>query len=551
MRNITKFVVTSILTATFFASQANAESKVRLVVTKDDSTSVSAMSFGKDSNNISKRYDVVEVKTDNVDAEIARLKMQEGVQNVEISYPTSIPKPIKQESAFMPGIVSSSASSSVPNDSFYLDQYSWQDYTSTYKGQSNIEKAYVKATVNKKVNVAVLDSGFRNTTDMTWTDGYNFSTIDLPTGRDNYLDYDPDSCTTGHGQAVGEIIGATTNNAYGMAGIVDANMYAVRVLGCNNSGFLDEAAEGLRWAAGDPSVNADNPIGVEIDVVNMSLGAQIDYCPTYMQEAIDYAVGKGITVVVAAGNDNIDSSNFTPANCNNVINVGAVDRRGAKSSFSNFGSKVDVSALGSVVLSAGTNSDSDYSYWFGTSFAAPIQTGIIAMGLGLDPTLTPNEIEGLVKLHTNSLSSTPNYMGTGVIDALSFYNAVEDGVVVQDVTMESILKTGERCTTSLYVNNDLINACEIFEVSVNSFAKSESEYYVVFEVPEGESMLTTNGTVVEASQEKTFLLNGIDVNTSNYGVQVCSDDAGTTCDSVVLVDLKDDDIDLPADCSSL
>ncbi len=551
MRNITKFVVTSILTATFFASQANAESKVRLVVTKDDSTSVSAMSFGKDSNNISKRYDVVEVKTDNVDAEIARLKMQEGVQNVEISYPASIPKPIKQESAFMPGIVSSSASSSVPNDSFYLDQYSWQDYTSTYKGQSNIEKAYVKATVNKKVNVAVLDSGFRNTTDMTWTDGYNFSTIDLPTGRDNYLDYDPDSCTAAHGQAVGEIIGATTNNAYGMAGIVDADMYAVRVLGCNNSGFLDEAAEGLRWAAGDPSVNADNPIGVEIDVVNMSLGAQIDYCPTYMQEAIDYAVGKGITVVVAAGNNSVDASNFTPANCENVINVGAVTRRGEQSDFSNYGSKVDVSALGSVVLSAGTNPDSDYSYWFGTSFAAPIQTGIIAMGLGLDPSLTPNEIEGLVKQHTNPLSSTPNYMGTGVIDALSFYNAVEDGIVVQDVTMESILKTGERCTTSLYVNNDLIKACEIFEVSVDSFEKTESEYYVVFEVPEGQSMLTSNGSVVASSTESTFLLKDVDITASNYGVQVCSDAAGTSCDSGVLVDLKDDEIDLPADCSSL
>ena len=549
MRNVTKFILMSLFSTLVFSGQVSAENKVRLVITKDDGASMGAMSFGKSSNDINKRYDVVEVETDNVDAEIARLKMEKGVKNVEISYPTSIPTPIKQESAYMPGIVSGSAANAAPNDSFYLDQYSWQDYTSTYRGQSNIEQAYVKSVVNQKVNVAVLDSGFRNTTDMTWTDGYNFSTIDLPTGRDNYLDYDPDSCTSGHGQAVGEIIGATTNNAYGMAGIVDANMYAVRVLGCNNSGFLDEAAEGLRWAARDPSVNADNPIGVDIDVVNMSLGAQIDYCPTYMQEAIDYAVGKGITVVVAAGNDSIDSSNFTPANCENVINVGAVTRRGEQSSFSNYGSKVDVSALGSVVLSAGTNVDSDYSYWFGTSFAAPIQTGIIAMGLGLDPSLTPSEIEGLVKQHTNPLSSTPNYMGTGVIDALSFYNAVEGDASTKVVSMESILKTGERCTTSLYVNNDLIKACEIFEVSVDSFEKTESEYYVVFEVPEGQSMLTSNGSVVASSTESTFLLKDVDINASNYGVQVCSDAAGTSCSSGVLVDLKDDEIDLPADCS--
>jgi hypothetical protein len=544
MKNITRFVVTSILTATFFASQANAESKVRLVVTKEDSSSVSAMSFGKDSNNINKRYDVVEVETDNVDAEIARLKMQEGVKNVEISYPTSIPKPIKQESAFMPGIVSGSASNPAPNDSFYLDQYSWKSYTSTYRGRSNIEKAYVKAFVKKKVNVAVLDSGFRNTADMTWTDGYNFSTIDLRTGPDNYLDYDPNSCTTGHGQAVGEIIGATTNNAYGMAGIVDANMYAVRVLGCSNSGFLDEAAEGLRWAAGDPTVNADNPIGVEIDVVNMSLGAKINHCPTYMQEAIDYAVGKGITVVVAAGNDSVDASNFTPANCNNVINVGAVDRFGDQSYYSNFGSTIDVSALGSMVLSAGTTGNSDYSYWVGTSFAAPIQTGIIAMGIGLEPSLTPDEIEGLVKQHTNPLGNTSNYMGTGVIDALSFYNSLIE------TNMNSILKTGERCTTSLYIDNDLINACEIFEVSIETLKDQDSEYYVVFEVPEGEPMLTNNGSVITASQEKTFLVKGINIDSSNYGVQFCSDAAGTDCDSNVLFDLKDDEIDLPADCSS-
>ena len=140
-------------------------------------------------------------------------------------------------------------------------------------------------------------------------------------------------------------------------------------------------------------------------------------------------------------------------------------------------------------------------------------------------------------------------MGTGVIDALSFYNAVEDGIVVQDVTMESILKTGERCTTSLYVNNDLIKACEIFEVSVDSFEKTESEYYVVFEVPEGQSMLTSNGSVVASSTESTFLLKDVDITASNYGVQVCSDAAGTSCDSGVLVDLKDDEIDLPADCS--
>lgn len=548
MRNFTKMILCSLVLSLLSVS-ATADQKVRLVVTKDKENAVGAMSFNENLNETGKEYDVVEVDAKNIEAEIARLQMEKGVKNVEMSFPTSIPTPIKQESAFMPGIVSGASLNSVPNDNHYLDQYAWKDYSSTYSGQSNIEKTYVKATTNQKVKVAVLDSGFRNTSDMTWTDGYNFSTIDLPTGRDYYLDYDPDSCTTGHGQAVGEIIGATTDNAYGMAGIVDADMYAVRVLGCDNSGYLDEAAEGLRWAAGDPSVNADNPIGVDIDVVNMSLGAQIDYCPTYMQDAIDYAVGKGITVVVAAGNDTVNASSFTPANCENVITVGSVNRNGNQSDFSNFGSKVDVSALGEMVLSAGTNSDSDYSYWFGTSFAAPIQTGIVAMGIGLDPSLTPNTIEGLVKQHTNSFGFTTDQMGTGVTDALSFYNAVESNMANDEsVSLKSILKTGERCTTSLYTDSTLIDACKIFEVSVDYFPKNPEEYYVVFEVPEGQPMTLDAGMPIGSSLEEKFVVSELDIEGSNYGIQVCSDDVGTTCSSTELVDLKDDTISLPAVC---
>ncbi|WP_164090816.1 S8 family serine peptidase, partial [Stenotrophomonas maltophilia] len=76
-------------------------------------------------------------------------------------------------------------------------------------------------------------------------------------------------------------------------------------------------------------------------VINLSLGGPSNYCPITYQRAIDAAVSRGSTVVVAAGNEAMDVRKSTPGNCRNVVVVGATGETGAQSYFSNYGSTVD------------------------------------------------------------------------------------------------------------------------------------------------------------------------------------------------------------------
>lgn len=97
----------------------------------------------------------------------------------------------------------------------------------------------------------------------------------------------------------------------------------------------------MRWAAGLSAANV--PTNTHpAKVINLSLGT-VGTCSATEQSAINDALAQGVVVVVAAGNQNIDTSQFTPANCQGVIVVGALDNNGARASYSNYGTKVDLS----------------------------------------------------------------------------------------------------------------------------------------------------------------------------------------------------------------
>ncbi len=181
----------------------------------------------------------------------------------------------------------------------------------------------------------------------------------------------------------------------------------VRVLG-RCGGELADIVSGIRWAAGlAPAIGAG---GVEIanaapaDIINMSLTIQAP-CPASMQAAIDAAAAADVVVVVAAGNKANQAALYAPANCNNVIVVGANDARGALAFYSNFGPQVDMIAPGGDVFA---DSDNDgrpdgvlstratqagcydplnrnstescyYSYLQGTSMAAPHVAAALAL----------------------------------------------------------------------------------------------------------------------------------------------------------------------------
>jgi serine protease len=181
----------------------------------------------------------------------------------------------------------------------------------------------------------------------------------------------------------------------------------VRVLGqCGGSSF--DITDGIRWAAGVtvPNVPANpNPA----KVINLSLGGPGE-CDSDYADAFRQARARGVTIVVAAGNADIDSAGFRPANCEGVISVAATNPEGARAFFgragagSNFGSKVKIAAPGGEafadlkrgILSTlndgvhGPGNDS-YEAYQGTSMAAPHVAAVVALMYQVHPTMTPDE----------------------------------------------------------------------------------------------------------------------------------------------------------------
>ncbi len=147
-----------------------------------------------------------------------------------------------------------------------------------------------------------------------------------------------------HGTHVAGTIGAASNNGSGVSGIDwNARILPVRVLGTLRRLHLRHHRRpplGRRHRG--PGVPA-NPFPAR--VANLSLGGE-GACSAALQSAINDVTARGTVVVVAAGNSNVDAANIEPANCNGVIAVAATTRSGGRAGYSNYGSRVTVSAPG-------------------------------------------------------------------------------------------------------------------------------------------------------------------------------------------------------------
>lgn len=236
-----------------------------------------------------------------------------------------------------------------------------------------------------------------------------------------------------HGTHVAGTVAAIGNNNAGViGGAYTAKILPVRVLG-KGGGYSSDIAEGIKWAAGaHPTIANPNPA----KVINMSLGGTGSCSPT-RQAAIDAAVAAGAVVVVAAGNDNLDVANSTPANCNNVISVAAIARDGSRATYSNYSSPatnttnpthVTLAAQGSdqgsyspafdpgilSTLNASlstpdtTPAGSGYGYYQGTSMATPNVAAAAALMLARNPALTPAQVKTILSSPA-SLTAFPSF----------------------------------------------------------------------------------------------------------------------------------------------
>ncbi|WP_115555477.1 S8 family peptidase [Xanthomonas campestris] len=333
-----------------------------------------------------------------------------------------------------------------PNDTRLSEQWAF----GTTNAGLNIRPAWDKATGSGTV-VAVIDTGITSHADLNANilAGYDFIS-DATTARDgngrdsNAADegdwYAANECGAGipaassswHGTHVAGTVAAVTNNTTGVAGTAyGAKVVPVRVLG-KCGGSLSDIADAIVWASGG-TVSGIPANANPAEVINMSLGGG-GSCSTTMQNAINGAVSRGTTVVVAAGNDASNVSGSLPANCANVIAVAATTSAGAKASYSNFGTGIDVSAPGSAILStlnSGTTTPGSASYasYNGTSMASPHVAGVVALVQSVAPTaLTPAAVETLLKNTARALpGACSGGCGAGIVNADAAVTAAING----------------------------------------------------------------------------------------------------------------------------
>ncbi|MDQ1008529.1 subtilisin family serine protease [Streptomyces sp. V4I23] len=241
-------------------------------------------------------------------------------------------------------------------------------------------------TAGEGVTAYVIDTGVRiSHSDFGGRASYGYDAID----NDN-------TAQDGHGHGT-HVAGTVAGSSHGVA--KKAKIVGVRVLDNSGSGTTEQVVAGIDWV----TQNAVKPA-----VANMSLGGGVD---TALDTAVRNSIASGITYAVAAGNDGSNASNYSPARVTEAITVGSTTSSDARSSFSNYGSVLDIFAPGSSIKSAWNTSDTATSTISGTSMATPHVAGAAALYLAANRTATPAQVSSA--LTTAATSGVVGNPGTG------------------------------------------------------------------------------------------------------------------------------------------
>lgn len=250
--------------------------------------------------------------------------------------------------------------------------------------------------------------------------------------------------STWHGTHVAGLAAAVTNNGQGVSGAAPgAKIQPVRVLGKCTFGWVSDIADAVTWASG--GTVAGQPANPNPStVINMSLNYP-GMCGDTMQAAINGAVRRNVPVVAAAGNSGMDAVNTAPANCDNVIVVGAAGPGGSLTNYSNIGSVVDVLAPGgtaadpllSTVNSGARDPEAgSYGNQYGTSMASPLVAGTVALMKQKDPRLSPARIEQVLK------STASGNLGSLQVNPAAAVRAVTPAPTLSNPSVDSYTVRG-------------------------------------------------------------------------------------------------------------
>jgi subtilisin family serine protease len=261
----------------------------------------------------------------------------------------------------------------------------------------------------------------------------------------NYADNSNNSKTTVfHGTFVAGIVSAKTNNNHGIAGVAGGNDHSgVKLLpycvgiDAPISSILDDAI-----------IDAvDN--GAKIIQFSLSVSQSTD-----IDNAIQYAINNNVIIVCASGNYSSSSVSY-PASNPNVIAVGATDQNNQRANFSNYGSQLNIVAPGVDIYS--TTLNNSYTTSSGTSFSSPQVSGVAALVLSVNPTLTGQQVRDIIestaqKVGGYNYQTDPNHpngtwnneMGYGMVDAYA---------AVQTAGCQTVNFTNQTVTTDTTITN--------------------------------------------------------------------------------------------------
>ena len=444
-------------------------------------------------------------------------------------------------------VMTAFAAQVTPNDPFYNLQWHYE--------QIQLPAAWALTTGSNSVRVAVLDTGSAPSTDLAPREVAGFDMINDPNiaGDGDGRDSDPTDVgdSTGiqpssfHGAHVAGTIGAVTNNGSGVSGVTWASQILhLRVLGVGGGSTFD-IQNAVLYAAGLP--NASGQTTALAHIQNMSLGGG-GFSQSF-QNAIDDATAAGSLIIAAAGNENSSTPSY-PAAYNNVISVAAVDFEQRRAPYSNFHPTVDIAAPGGDV-SADRNGDGyadgvlstkpddsvsptnfeNYSFYQGTSMAAPHVAGVAALLLALDLNLTPAQLTSILTSTATDLGAAgqDNIFGHGLVNAFAACQNVMGGggggpmLSLDETQVLFNSRTGTRRVGIANVGDGLLEVTGITPTT-NSGGNWLSAARVV-----SSQATTTDTSAIELSVNASALANG----TYSGSVSVATT-GGTSAVSVTL-----------------
>jgi len=347
------------------------------------------------------------------------------VSYAEPNYTVKLDDPIQKDDAFLnDGVLRSASVDGAPNDPLFNEQWALNNLGNDGgKDRADLDavEAWKTTKGSDEVVVAVLDSGVDYTHEDLVTNMWVRPT-DLPAYHDDELgtvndingfngdDKQADPMDdNGHGTHCAGIVGAEGDNGIGISGINQkVKIMPLKFLGRMGNGSTAAAIEAINY------VIDRKEHGVNVRIISASWGSTSR--SKALEDAIRAAGDAGILFVAAAGNDgsNNDRWGHYPSNYDlpNVISVAALDRADTLASFSNFGTKtVHVAAPGKAILS--TWLGDGYREASGTSMATPYVSGVAALVIATDPSISMADLRKRLLSTVDKLPSLNGKVQTG------------------------------------------------------------------------------------------------------------------------------------------